>query len=137
VTRTGRPAVSNWARAAAALMLIIVGFQLALALGVPWGAAAWGGAYPGTLPGALRLASLVSAAIWIAVAFLLSQPVLAPAWRGRFLAVLIGANLLSVLLNLASRSWPERLLWTPFALIQLVLVTQARRTESRTWQPVG
>lgn len=37
----------------------LVVFQLALAAGAPWGAAAWGGQHQGVLPGRLRVASAV------------------------------------------------------------------------------
>lgn len=43
---------------AAALVLVVAGFQLALAFGAPWGgAAAWGGRHPGVLPTPYRVAS--------------------------------------------------------------------------------
>jgi hypothetical protein len=41
----------------------VVGFQLALALGAPWGAYAMGGAYPGRFPPALRVAAVVQAVL--------------------------------------------------------------------------
>jgi hypothetical protein len=40
----------------------VVAFQVALAAGVPWGAYAMGGAFPGQFPSALRLAALAQAA---------------------------------------------------------------------------
>jgi hypothetical protein len=43
-------------------------FQLLLALGVPWGRAAWGGAH-NRLPAALRVASALSAGILLIAAF--------------------------------------------------------------------
>ena len=42
---------------AASLLVILIGFQITLALGAPLGAAAWGGQNPGVLPTRLRLAS--------------------------------------------------------------------------------
>jgi hypothetical protein len=41
----------------------IAAYQVALALGAPFGSAAWGGAHPGTLPPGLRVASDVGAAL--------------------------------------------------------------------------
>ena len=41
----------------------VVGFQLALALGAPWGAYAMGGAYSGRFPPALRVAAVVQAVL--------------------------------------------------------------------------
>ena len=45
------------------LLGVIVVFQLALAFGAPWGAAAWGGQHPGVLPTRLRIASAVVAVV--------------------------------------------------------------------------
>lgn len=38
--------------------LVVVGFQLALAFGAPWGAYAMDGAFPGRFPPAMRLAAV-------------------------------------------------------------------------------
>lgn len=45
---------------ATALIGVLVVFQLGLAAGAPWGAAAWGGRSPGVLPVGLRIASAVA-----------------------------------------------------------------------------
>ena len=60
--------------AACVLLLVAVAFQLALAAGAPWGAAAYGGrvARPdGRLPGRYRAAGLVTALVLVAVGWLL------------------------------------------------------------------
>ncbi|CAN5626758.1 hypothetical protein BH24CHL9_BH24CHL9_01780 [soil metagenome] len=49
--------------AAVALLAVITLFQAALALGAPWGHAAWGGRHPGVLPTRLRIASGVAAVV--------------------------------------------------------------------------
>ncbi|HEV2952328.1 MAG TPA: hypothetical protein VGZ51_09495, partial [Actinomycetota bacterium] len=41
----------------------VVAFQLALALGAPWGSYAMGGAFPGRFPPALRVAAVVQAVV--------------------------------------------------------------------------
>jgi hypothetical protein len=46
---------------AAVLLAVIAIFQAALALGAPWGEAAWGGQNPGVLPRNLRIASGIAA----------------------------------------------------------------------------
>jgi hypothetical protein len=46
--------------AVAALFAGLALFQIALALGAPWGRLAWGGAHEGVLPDRLRLASLAA-----------------------------------------------------------------------------
>ena len=40
---------------------LVVAFQVALALGAPWGAYAMGGAFPGRMPPPLRVAALIQA----------------------------------------------------------------------------
>ena len=107
---------------ALALLAVIALFQLALALGAPWGSAAWGGQNPGVLPTRLRVASAVaglviypligllvlSAAGWLDIPFLDALGSL-PMW---ILAALLG---LGALANVASRSPRERI-WGPVAL---------------------
>ena len=64
------------ARAAVAGLAIdglVIGFQVALAAGAPWGSAAWGGAHPGTLPTNLRVASAASAGVWTGIALLTAR----------------------------------------------------------------
>ena len=101
---------------AAALLLILIGFQLALAAGAPWGAVAWGGQSPGVLPGRLRvtsaivglafypiiLALILAAAGVISHGWLPFDPVIAM-W------LLAGFFALGVLVNAISRSPPERI----------------------------
>jgi hypothetical protein len=104
------------------LLGLIVAFQLALALGAPWGSAAWGGQHPGVLPTRLRIASavaalvvypliallVVSAAGWVDVSWLDGLGSW-PMW------ILAGFLALGALANFASRSPRERI-WGPVAL---------------------
>ena len=103
----------------------IVAFQVALALGAPWGAYAMGGAFPGQFPPALRVAALVQAVVLL----LLAGIVLARAgvalhrWRRAarwlvWLAVAFAA--VSLLLNLITPSAGERMIWAPVAFFLLV-----------------
>lgn len=107
---------------AAVLLGAVVAFQAALALGAPWGAAAWGGQHPGVLPPRLRIASGVAAvAIYpIIIALVLAAagfiddgwvPV-DPTILMSALAILLG---LGALANFASLSPRERW-WGPVAL---------------------
>ena len=48
---------------AVVLLGVIAIFQLGLALGAPWGKAAWGGQNPGVLPTGLRVASGLAAVV--------------------------------------------------------------------------
>ena len=47
----------------AALTAVVMLFQLALAVGAPWGEFAMGGAFPGVYPPAMRIAALVQMAV--------------------------------------------------------------------------
>ncbi len=96
--------------------MTLIAFQLALALGAPWGAAAWGGAHPGVLPDELRRASGVAAPVYAGLAaFVLSGA--GGRWRGRVLGGFAALFALGVALNLASPSWVERLVWAPVAAL--------------------
>lgn len=106
-----------------ATMGVIV-FQLALALGAPWGAYAMGGASPGRWPARLRVAAVVQAALLgVAAAIVLARaglafPGLTDAAR-TFIWLVVALALVALLLNAISRSAGERRLWVPVALVML------------------
>lgn len=92
----------------------LVAFQLALASGAPWGAFAWGGQHPGTLPRHLRAGSLASGALWSAALIVAAHPgesVRLTRARTAYATVCAAG----AVMNAASPSTPERLLWTPVA----------------------
>ncbi|MCA1734876.1 MAG: hypothetical protein LC739_01815 [Actinobacteria bacterium] len=64
------PGMTYAAGGAAALIAVVALFQIMLALGVPWGAAAWGGRNAGVLPTKLRIASAASALLLGGIAWL-------------------------------------------------------------------
>lgn len=103
----------------AALVVLLGGlatFQAALAAGAPWGGLAWGGAHPGVVPGSLRVASAVSCVAWgvVAVAVASERPH-HPVARRRVLRGVAVVSGVGAVVNLASPSVPERLLWVPVA----------------------
>ena len=106
--------------------VLLAVFQVALALGAPWGRAAWGGAHV-RLPRGLRIASAFSAAFWLLAALVIlaragydwSPIPLSIAEWGTW--VLVGMLVLGTLMNLASRSKVERAVQTPSAAILAVL----------------
>ena len=111
-------------------------FQAALALGAPFGRAAWGGGHAGTLPPSLRLASAVAIAIWAFAAVLVleragfslvSLPVGVVRW-GTW--TLVGLLALGALMNLASPSPWERFLWGPATLVLLGLTLVIARADA-------
>lgn len=106
---------------AVVLLVVIVVFQAALALGAPLGYAAWGGRYAGTLPPPLRLASAVTALVVypliiyavLVAAGLVEGPL--PIDRALLMWVLAGLLTLGSIMNFASPSRREKL-WGPVAL---------------------
>jgi hypothetical protein len=111
---------------AAIVAVVVLGvitiFQLALALGVPWGAAAWGGSHSGVLPGRLRVASAVVglvvypliALLILATAGLINVDV--PGSGPTAMWFLTGFFTLGAIANFASRSKVERI-WGPVTLV--------------------
>lgn len=111
---------------AAVGFVLVASFQVALALGAPWGKAAWGGANE-RLPNGLRIASSFAGVLWLAAALVVLAragyewsplPFSVARW-GTW--VLVGMLLLGTLMNLASRSRLERLIQTPIAAILSIL----------------
>jgi hypothetical protein len=109
---------------AGALLLILIAFQLALAVGAPLGAAAWGGQNPGVLPRGLRIASAVVAlvvypmmlAVILAAAGLIEDGWL-PIDPAIACWILAGFFALGAIVNALSRSPAERI----WALVSGVL----------------
>ncbi len=107
--------------AAAALaaggFLLVAVFQIALALGVPWGRGAWGGVHGDVLPARLRIASAVSAGVLVVAALVVLVRV---GYLGNTAIpygvfrwgtwTLVAAMTLSALANFASSSRWERFL---------------------------
>jgi hypothetical protein len=103
----------------------VVAFQVALALGAPWGAYAMGGARPGRFSAPMRAGALGQALILalLAVAVLAEAGLVLPTVSASlpwliWLAVAFSA--VGVVLNAISRSAGERRLWLPLALVMLV-----------------
>lgn len=117
------PAVA--AIAFACVTAIVVAFEVALALGAPWGAYAMGGARPGRFSSAMRASAIGQAVVlaFLAVIVLadagLGLPTVSESFRWLiWLAVAFSA--VGVVLNAITRSAAERRLWLPVALVMLV-----------------
>jgi hypothetical protein len=101
-------------------------FQLSLALGAPWGYAAWGGAHA-QLSAGLRIGSALSAALLLVAAFIVLGRVGYGASGVPFAVfrwgtwALVPAMTLSALGNFASSSRWENFLMGPVALLLAVL----------------
>lgn len=109
----------------AGISACVAAFQIALALGAPWGAYAMSGAFPGQLPAPLRVSAVIQAALLLALAgvVLARAGVALPGWSGmsRWLAwVAVSFAAVTLVLNLRSPSAGERLIWAPMASVLLV-----------------
>lgn len=103
----------------------VILFQVALALGAPWGAYAMGGVSPGRFPPRLRVAALIQALLLgVAIAIVLARAGLAfpglADWASVLIWLVVALALVALVLNLASRSAGERRLWVPVAAVMLV-----------------
>ncbi len=111
-----------------ALIALVVAFQLALIAGMPWGEFAWGGKYPGALPGPMRAASIVSIFILslLGLTVAVRAGVLLPEWRQlatNAIWVVVAYCLLGVLVNAITPSKRERRVWLPVTLVMLACST--------------
>ena len=107
--------------------VVLAAFQAALAAGVPWGRAAWGGRQSGRLPRNLRVASAFSMVVWLLAALLVLDRAGIPLvdlpdafslWGTWALVVLLP---IGALMNFASSSPYERFGWGPIALVMALL----------------
>jgi hypothetical protein len=104
------------------LALVVVAFQLALALGAPWGHLAMGGRFLGRFPLPMRLAALLQAGLigLFALVVLGGAGLVTPAPPPWLVWAVVAVSALSAAMNLATPSIPERRLWGPVALVMLV-----------------
>lgn len=121
----------TWGLTFAAFACGVGAFQAALALGAPWGAAAWGGKTAGVLPTGLRLASGLAAVVWVLVAAVSARRLLGMVGRRRLLLVVAVYSTLGTALNAASPSTIERAVWVPLTAVGAGLAWMAYRTRDR------
>jgi hypothetical protein len=106
--------------------VVLAAFQLALALGTPWGRAAWGGK-TSVLPSNLRVASGVSVVVWLLAALIVldraGTPIidLPDVLTAPLTWVLVPLLVVGALMNFASSSPYERFGWGPLALVLALL----------------
>jgi hypothetical protein len=116
----------QWVAVLAAIVLFVMSlFHLALAAGVPWGVATWGGKHR-ILPPKLRAGSVAAAAILVfaGVIILARAGVVAPGAHSMFVRAaswaLAAYFALNTLGNLSSSSRLERVVMTPVAAVLAV-----------------
>jgi hypothetical protein len=109
----------------AALIGVLVVFQLCLAAGVPWGRASYGGATP-VLPTRLRVTSAIAAPVWALIAFVVMRRAGYEVWAPLPDAVLpvvvwvvTGLLVLAVIMHIMTRSRIERAIWLPVVTVML------------------
>lgn len=100
-------------------------FQLALALGAPWGELAMGGRFPGRLPTALRAGAVVQGLVLVSLAGVVVSRAGVGFERWQTTArwavwLAVASSALSLLANLVTPSARERRLWAPVALGMLL-----------------
>ena len=109
----------------AAVTVGVIAFQIALALGAPWGAYAMGGAFPGRYPRKLRVAAVVQAIVLalVAVVVLSAAGLVLPDLADAFpwlIWIVVALTALGVVLNAISRSAGERRIWVPVTVVLLL-----------------
>lgn len=108
------------------IALGVVGFQVALVAGAPWGEYTMGGRRTGTLPNSLRISAAVSAVIMLAQCghYLAQAGVLSPLLDSTWNTVVNWAwfifSVFGLVLNSISRSTKERNLWVPVLLVSTI-----------------
>jgi hypothetical protein len=120
-----------WGTSFAVLACGVGAFQVALALGAPWGEAAWGGANAGVLPVGFRLASGASAVVWAGVAAVSAGRILGPVGRRRLLLGAAVYSTIGIAMNAISPSSTERAIWVPVTAVGAGLAWMAWRESRR------
>jgi hypothetical protein len=114
------------AMTAGAVLGALMIFQLLLALGLPFGRFAWGGEHPGVLPANLRWSSLVAILIlalaaWVVLA---RADLVAPGSSAKVMQIAVWVFTayftLNTVMNVLSKSPPERYLMTPASTVLVV-----------------
>ena len=144
--RQHRDAARAASAVGAAVMAALAVFETGLAVGLPWGAAAWGGSQPVLSPG-LRLASAGAAAVWMAGLLVVLRrggyrvrSPLPGRWTGVAVWILAAYAALMIVVNDASPSRTERAVMAPVSVVLAVacaLTAQWGAAPSRRITPTG
>lgn len=124
-----RPA-SRAGKTAATLLIVVAGFQGLLAAGAPWGEAAYGGANSGVLPETLRVSSAASAVIYLGLAGIAGTRLTPTSFRSRFMYGTSALMTVGAIMNIASPSFIERIIWTPVTILLVMSLWRAARLDA-------
>ncbi|WP_068118666.1 hypothetical protein [Tropicimonas marinistellae] len=106
-----------------AVIVGVIGFQVALILGAPWGRVTQGGQVDGPLPVSGRVFAAVSIFILLGLALaVLSADGKWPNWPSWTGWVALAINIVVMVLNWITRSAAERKLWAPITTVMVLLV---------------
>jgi hypothetical protein len=107
---------------------------------VPWGSYAMGGAFPGRFPPVMRIAAIAQAALIVlqCLVVLSRAGLILPSWSrtSRWLVwpiVALGAA--SLVMNVATPSAVERMIWAPVALLLLACAILVATGNGATEKP--
>ena len=108
----------------AAVTVGVVAFQVALALGAPWGEYAMAGRFPGRYPPAMRVGALIQAVViaLIGLVVLSDADIVLPAVADALpwlIWIVVAVSAVGLVLNLISPSAGERRLWVPVTIVML------------------
>ena len=104
------------------LTAVTIAFQLALALGAPWGEMAMGGKYPGRFPPKMRVAAVIQSLLLLLIGLvvLVRAEVIMPNMYSASktaIWVVVAFCLVGAILNVITQSKKERMLWAPVTIV--------------------
>ena len=107
------------------LIVIIVLFQMGLAIGMPWGEYAMGGYFPGRFPWKLRLLAIFQGILLIIFAVIVLDK--ADLFRFEYFLIpsiaiwfVVAFSLITSILNFITKSKKERKIWFPTSILLLI-----------------
>ena len=107
------------------LISMVILFQLALALGMPWGSLAMGGKFPGKFPPAMRVSCIIQILILATLDLLVltKSNLMFENWysfadAGIWFVVVFSA--IATVLNLITQSKWEKRIWAPVSILMLI-----------------
>mgnify|MGYP003571113002 CR=1 FL=1 len=110
------------AMAYAAIVAVVIVFQLCLVAGAPWGRLTQGGRHEGSLPAPGRIAAALSIGLLVCMAAGISSAAgLFPHWPAWTAWAALAVQAPSMLANWATPSRAERRLWGPVTTLMLGL----------------